>query len=960
MAYNHVDPIPLVPTPAAASSYAVDVSGLDVAADDYILILLACSATSGTISETSGGGTTWTLQTLYVASGQRMVAAYAKVAAGPTISNPTFTLSAGSGLWGGCVRVLRDVDTSTFLAGSVATVDPGAAATSATTGAMTPSSDDAMVVYFAASRLSGLGSFLRFLPSDVVGEVTQAFDDGSIFMCYGAGTVQQGAAAATAETFYASASSRIGGMVIPIKNKTSGKLQKHGVAGITKAAWLGTFVIHDTTLSFGAPDNGGVTWDGAGAINGITVSGTGATVTTDNVGPHPWGTFHGFASTLNTAGAWVGSKGTFSAAINMTGKLFATEFYFTLLGVLFGAEGAILAFKDSSGNWAAFQLCQKLGAVGGGVLYLPVIDVENATPYASGGAINWADITSITPLYHRVGSSAGTRSIFLRNWNLLSASTMTGGNSAKPLDITYLDKVLNGWGFSKLCELQGDAVLVKSDVQIGDGTKATYYDATATLTNFPEAYDSLLQREINIPANQLEIRIKAASGDTINDISSATAGPVEQDWIIDSTSSGSATYGVSGKSFVNVNPTLLAGETFTGGTWSGCAPLNTKGANLSTFTVSNTTAGASEAAVVVDTTGSTLSGGTIDVTGTGAAYHLEVGNGGTGDFAITLTNNTFTGTPGTDKVHVTNTSGTTTISISGTTTLAAGDVTTAGATVSIVSDPVYQSVIVSGQTAGSRIQIYDTTNAVELFNGTASSGDTVVSGTTATWTDPTAAAGNRAIRVRVAYVSGATAKDFLELTGLTAGTTSVTASITYPVTQVADTTYDDNAIDGSTVTGVTFTDSSPDVVNIDVASNAITWPSIYAAWVYYAFTSTGIATDIDYIDGIDTANYLLSNMKIKNTSSPTEPLVVSGGYGRDATTGASVDLVDTTGGTLIFAPDHVVSYAVGSGVTSQDKTDIATAVLSAAASSPIASNIKKVNDLTVDGTGTEVDPWGPV
>lgn len=504
--------------------------------------------------------------------------------------------------------------------------------------------------------------------------------------------------------------------------------------------------------------------------------------------------------------------------------------------------------------------------------------------------------------------------------------------------------------------MQGDAVLLRSDVQIGDGTKKTYYDATATLTNFPTAYNSLIQREVNIGANQLEVRIKASANDTIKEVASATAAPLEQDWIIDSASSTSATYDLTGKSFVNVNPTLLAAESFSGPTFSGCAPVKTKGANLSSFAVSATTATASEAAVVVDTTGSALSSGEVDVTGTSAGYHLELGTACTD---ITLTDITFTGTPGTDKVHVLKTTGTVTINISGTTTLVAGDVTSAGATVSIVSDPVYQVVVVSGFTAGSRIQIYDTTNTTELFNGTASAGNTVVSGTTATWTDPTPAVGSRAIRVRVSYVNGATAKGFLELTGLTAGTTSGTASVTYPVAQVADTTYDDNAIDGSTVTGVTFTDSSPDVVNIDVASNAITWPSIYAAWVYYAFGATGIATDIDYINGIDTANYILSNMKIKNTSSPTAPLVVSGGYGRDATTGASVDLVDTTGGTLIFAPDHVVSYATGSGVTSQDKTDIAAAVLSAAAASPIASNVKKVADTTVTGTGSEADPWGP-
>jgi hypothetical protein len=39
--------------------------------------------------------------------------------------------------------------------------------------------------------------------------------------------------------------------------------------------------------------------------------------------------------------------------------------------------------------------------------------------------------------------------------------------------------------------------------------------------------------------------------------------------------------------------------------------------------------------------------------------------------------------------------------------------------------------------------------------------------------------------------------------------------------------------------------------------------------------------------------------------------------------------------------------------------DNATAVLTAAQGAPIYADIRKVNDYTVDGTGTEGDPWGP-
>jgi hypothetical protein len=43
----------------------------------------------------------------------------------------------------------------------------------------------------------------------------------------------------------------------------------------------------------------------------------------------------------------------------------------------------------------------------------------------------------------------------------------------------------------------------------------------------------------------------------------------------------------------------------------------------------------------------------------------------------------------------------------------------------------------------------------------------------------------------------------------------------------------------------------------------------------------------------------------------------------------------------------------------QNAAQIAAAVLSAAEVNPIHANVKEVNDYTVDGTGTDQDPWGP-
>lgn len=54
------------------------------------------------------------------------------------------------------------------------------------------------------------------------------------------------------------------------------------------------------------------------------------------------------------------------------------------------------------------------------------------------------------------------------------------------------------------------------------------------------------------------------------------------------------------------------------------------------------------------------------------------------------------------------------------------------------------------------------------------------------------------------------------------------------------------------------------------------------------------------------------------------------------------------------APDNAGIAAIPSA------SENATAILSAANIAPIASNVKRVNSANIVGTGTELDPWGPV
>ena len=268
-----------------------------------------------------------------------------------------------------------------------------------------------------------------------------------------------------------------------------------------------------------------------------------------------------------------------------------------------------------------------------------------------------------------------------------------------------------------------------------------------------------------------------------------------------------------------------------------------------------------------------------------------------------------------------------------------------------------QSVTISGVTAGSRVQIYDTTNSTELFNST--------TGPYA-WEDPLAPVGDRAIRVRISYVSGASAKEFIEANIGTCGTSASTKDVSYLAAQSDDTVYNANAIDGSTVTGITFTDSATDVMNINLSGGEVTLGSMFSAWVYYANTEAGIRTDIDYMRAIDTANYVYSGMVWKNTSSPPVPLKISGGYAWDSVTEDPIDLVDTTGGTIFLAPPHVVSKTVtvsGVNVITGDiadvptSTEITAAIFAQAGVTPIHADARAIKGKPLGGEGVPGDEF---
>jgi hypothetical protein len=240
-----------------------------------------------------------------------------------------------------------------------------------------------------------------------------------------------------------------------------------------------------------------------------------------------------------------------------------------------------------------------------------------------------------------------------------------------------------------------------------------------------------------------------------------------------------------------------------------------------------------------------------------------------------------------------------------------------GPSVTIVEPQTYQSVTLTGGITGSRVQLYDLTSSTEVYNAIPSSWPF-------TWTDSVPYIADRQIRLRVMSQPGTTATLLIDQVIGTA--TGTSPAISFLVGQVVDTVYNTNAIVGSTVTGVEIIDGT---LRVQVSTGTITWQELYAYETYWLFTEEGIRDEGRFAFAPDPSNYKWYDFKLKNTISPSAPLVVSGGYGVDGDTGTSIAMIDTTGGTIIMAVDHVVNNIVtvgGSNIITGDIAEVTSKV----------------------------------
>jgi hypothetical protein len=372
-------------------------------------------------------------------------------------------------------------------------------------------------------------------------------------------------------------------------------------------------------------------------------------------------------------------------------------------------------FEDSTGNWAVYRPLTRLQ----GALYNTLIRYLPDEPIVDGSVtpVDLTDITKRGVAYRQITSSIQARDFhFSRECVQPFAAPLTliGGGPANPITARTVARMLDSGGAWQLSFAQGQGQqVITMPYQLGDGTVATYVDEEAQALEYPSVGGVL---GYTVDAGRQEIRVKASASDTILLDAGIKGTSRIHDFVFDSASSTSATYGTAGI-FLGFDFTAKTGINIQGATFIGCPEIDAKGAQFNNCVIKKSAS--VDAAIAFDTNAS-MSGTTIDVTGTNAAFHLELGASVT---AFTLTNVTFLGTPGTNKINVLATTGTVDITIAGSTTLVSGDITTAGATVNLIA-PTADLTVTSSE-SGTFLQVFATGTQTVLASTT---------GTTLTYT----------------------------------------------------------------------------------------------------------------------------------------------------------------------------------------------------------------------------------
>ena len=155
--------------------------------------------------------------------------------------------------------------------------------------------------------------------------------------------------------------------------------------------------------------------------------------------------------------------------------------------------------------------------------------------------------------------------------------------------------------------------------------------------------------------------------------------------------------------------------------------------------------------------------------------------------------------------------------------------------------------------------------------------------------------------------------------------TNLGAAIT--VTQIPANIYESNAIDGSTVTGLTL--DAPNIeIDADEVDNVLSVQEIYAWYLYTLMSDAGIRTIFGGIDPVNTSKYIVdvavADIKIHNIDIMNTLMITGGFIVRSDGTSIRKGGSTATYGSIEMVPDEVYTTETGvSGLTPTEATQLA-------------------------------------
>lgn len=876
----------LVTTSEAASASIVP--ELPAHQTNDLLLVLCTNDGGGTAFSTASSG--WTAVDAGAASdGQRSGFVW-KVAASGSETAPT--IACANDDWIATVLVIRDVDTASPIHGSA--ISAVTAATTLASAALTTTVDNCLLIYGWGIDCAANGRGF-VMPEDLVFR-SKDLPLSSITVSQLVGSRPQYTAGA-APTVNLKHDESQGGhaITIAVKNATGGSASQAPSGGITPVY---RFTSGDTPTFAAANSEASLT-----AINGINMGASTSSVSAGAQADAPWGTCAALSDTLNTAGAWVGGICALTGATDFTAGPFSIMAgSSTISPARFGAEGLVIVLMDASGYWKAFQLCKR-SAMASAKMYTFVIDAASATAYGSGGggSVNLAAITKVGLFHHRQGSSATAGSFSVRNLRIHPVAKLLGGGPNNPINTSHLTNAVCGWNSFGVDLLQGAGqTLSKHSIQIGDGgTTPTYFDAKATSYELPLPYSAAARRILwNVGEEKANVTIYAGASDTINFGGSILATTSKQLLTIHASSSTSASYDFTGASIVGWDITWKTGVDCHGANFSSCYEIDCKAATFDGCSfqkqVENYACVLEDGAEITDCAFTAVSSG---------QYAIRITAAGT----YTLDGTTFSGY--TTPIKVTAVSGTVTIH------LALGqtepDVSSDGATVVFDQPLVSATGSVTGMIAGGRLYVYNDTTNTEMVNA-------IQAGTSYTVNYDNGTGYTNGDEILLRWRKAGYESIELRATATTGGwsftltpETDIHTTLTTPANVTVD--YANQKI-RATSTRDTFT--AQQVVDIIVAAetteDGIRLPK---------FAEVGGLVELT--SGVFTALTVeLDDWQLSWAAGSVSQAFVTGGNIVGGVLGDPVE--DVVGGpqvTVMLAQAGTV-VAVGSGVTSQDKTDI--------------------------------------